>query len=34
MLLTLQNRGKWTKQQRNRKVGDVDLLREDSERNR
>ena len=34
VLLTLQNRGKSTKQQRNRKVGDVDLLREDSERNR
>ena len=34
MLLTLQNRGKWTKQQRNCKVGDVVLLREDSERNR
>ena len=34
MLLTLQNRGKWNKQQRNCKVGDVVLLKEDSECNR
>ena len=34
MLLTLQNRWKWNKQQRNCKVGDVVLLKEDSERNR
>ena len=33
MLLTLQNRGKWNKQQRNCKVGDVVLLKEDSEGN-
>ena len=33
MLLTLQNRGKWNKQQRNCKVGDVVLLKEDAERN-
>ena len=33
MLLTLQNRGKWNKQQRNCKVGDVFLLKEDAERN-
>ena len=34
MLLTLQNRGKWNKQQRNCKVGDVVLLKEDAEWNR
>ena len=34
MLLTLQNRGKWNKQQRNCKVGDVVLLKEDAECNR
>ena len=33
MLLTLQNRGKWNKQQRNCKVGDVVLLKEDAEHN-
>ena len=33
MLLTLQNRGKWNKQQRNCKVGDVVLLKEDADRN-
>ena len=33
MLLTLQNHGKWNKQQRNCKVGDVVLLKEDSEWN-
>ena len=33
VLLTLQNRGKWNKQQRNCKVGDVFLLKEDAERN-
>ena len=31
---TLQNRGKWNKQQRNCKVGDVVLLKEDAECNR
>ena len=31
--LTLENRGKWNKQQRNCKVGDAVLLKEDSERN-
>ena len=34
MLLTLQNHGKWNKQQRNCKVGDVVLLKEDAEWNR
>ena len=34
MLLTLQNRGKWNKQQRHCKVGDVFLLKEDAERNK
>ena len=33
MLLILQNRGKWNKQQRNCKVGDVVLLKEDADRN-
>ena len=33
LLLTLQNRGEWNKQQRNCKVGDVVLLKEDAERN-
>ena len=33
MLLILQNRGKWNKQQRNCKVGDVVLLKEDAEHN-
>ena len=33
MLLTLQNRGKWNKQQINCKVGDVVLLKEDADRN-
>ena len=33
VLLTLQNRGKWNKQQRNCKVGDVVLLKEDADRN-
>ena len=33
MLLTLQNRGKWNKQQRNSKVGDVILLKKDAEPN-
>ena len=33
VLLTLQNRGKWNKQQRNCKVGDVVLLKEDAEHN-
>ena len=34
VLLTLQNRGKWNKLQRNCKVGNVALLKEDAERNR
>ena len=34
MLLTLQNRGKWNKQQIYCKVGDFALLKEDSERYR
>ena len=33
VLLTLQNRGKWSKQQRNCDVGDVALLKEDAKRN-
>ena len=33
MLITLQNHGKWNKQQRNCKVGDVVLLKEDAECN-
>ena len=33
MLLTLQNHGKWNKQHRNRKVGDVVLLKDDSQCN-
>ena len=33
VLLTLQNRGKWNKQQRNCEVGDVALLKEDAKRN-
>ena len=33
MLLTLQNRGKWNKQQRNYKVRDVVILKEDAEHN-
>ena len=33
MLLTLQNRGKWNKQQRSCKVGDAVLLKEDTECN-
>ena len=33
MLLILQNRGKWNKQQRNCKVGDVVLLKEDADCN-
>ena len=33
VLLTLQNRGKWNKQQINCKVGDVVLLKEDADRN-
>ena len=33
VLLTLQNRGKWNKQQRNCKVADVALLKEDADRN-
>ena len=33
VLLTLQNHGKWNKQQRNCKVRDVILLKEDSQRN-
>ena len=32
-ILTLQNRGKWNKQKRNCKVGDVVLLKEDAECN-
>ena len=34
MLLTMQNHGKWNKQRRNCKVGDVVLLKEDSECNK
>ena len=34
VLLTLQNCGNWNKQHRNCKVGDVALLKEETERNR